>query len=489
MKKPIVWTIAGSDSGGGAGIQTDIKTFQALGVHGCSIITALTAQNSYQVLDIAYSSAKIMETQIEALKNDLFPKAIKLGMLGSVEVMKPIASFLKNYSGYIVCDPVTVSTSGTLLIENDAKEYFLKEIIPLVDLLTPNLFEVEFLLNSPITFDDPLNIEDAAHKLLLLGPKSVLIKGGHGKGKFCQDYWTNGKQSFWMTIEKRPHSNNHGSGCTLSSAITAAIARDYNLFDALIIAKSYVSQGIRLAYQYGRGPGPLAHGYWPDCEEDLPWVTSSAEAGIHHPLFHRCANQDLGFYLIVDSYTWLERLLPIGIKTIQLRIKEKEGNNLEDEIKKSIALAKQYNARLYINDYWELALVHNAYGVHLGQEDLLTADVHKLAQAGIRLGVSTHCYYEVARAHALRPSYIACGPIFPTTSKIMAFAAQGVNNLKYWRKLLDYPLVAIGGISMATLDDVLACDVEGVAVISAVLRNPHPEQAAKLFLDVCEEAL
>jgi len=160
---------------------------------------------------------------------------------------------------------------------------------------------------------------------------------------------------------------------------------------------------------------------------------------------------------------------------------------VEQEIKKSIALAKKYQAKLFINDYWELAIKHNAYGVHLGQEDSLTADIHKISQTGLYLGVSTHCYYEVARAHALQPSYIACGPIFPTTSKKMPCVPQGITNLKYWRKLLEYPLVAIGGISLDNVNDILSCGVESVAVISAVLNNPHPEQIAKQFLQCFEK--
>lgn len=484
MKKPIVWTIAGSDSGGGAGIQTDIKAFQVLGVQGCSVITAITAQNSYEVSDIAFSSPNIVDAQITALEKDLPPKAIKLGMLGSVEVMKSVTSFLKRYEGYVVCDPVMVSTSGTSLLPADAKDYFIKEIIPYADLLTPNLLEVESLLNCSI--QNTADIEECAQKLLAFGPQSVLIKGGHGTNDYCQDYWTDGKESFWLTIERRAHTNNHGSGCTLAAAIAACIALGYNLPDALIIAKSYVSQGIRMAQQYGKGPGPIAHYNWPMFPEDLPWLTKSAHTGIHRPIFPPCNSQDLGFYPIVDSVDWLERLFRVGVKTIQLRIKDKQGKSLEEALKKGIEIAKQYDARLFINDYWELAIAHKAYGVHLGQEDLVQADCYAIAQAGLRLGVSTHCYYEVARAHALQPSYIACGPIFATNTKNMPFAPQGIINLKKWREILEYPLVAIGGISIDRLPSVLACGVDGISVISAVLNDPQPEQIALQFLKACQ---
>jgi hydroxymethylpyrimidine kinase/phosphomethylpyrimidine kinase/thiamine-phosphate diphosphorylase len=485
MNKPIVWTIAGSDSGGGAGIQADIKTFQALGVYGCSIITAITAQNSYEVLDIDFSPTNTINAQIAALEKDLPPKAIKLGMLGPVESLRTIASFLSRYRGYVVCDPVMVSTSGASLLPLDAKEYFIKEIIPYADLLTPNLLEAGSLLNCSIQNAD--DVEKAAQRLLNLGAQNVLIKGGHGIGGYCQDYWTNGKESFWLTIERRSHANNHGSGCTLSAAIAACIGLGYSLQDSLVIAKSYVSQGIRMACQYGQGPGPVAHYFWPTFQEDLPWITQSAHAGTHRPVFVSCNSRDLGFYPIVNSGYWLEQLLATGVKTLQLRIKDKQGKALEEEIKQGVKIARKYNARLFINDYWELAIAHNAYGVHLGQEDLVQADCAAIAQAGLRLGISTHCYYEVARAHALQPSYIACGPIFPTNTKKMPFLPQGIINLKHWRKLLNYPLVAIGGISLDTLEAVLACGVEGIAVISAVLNHPKPQQAAAEFLEACEK--
>ncbi len=486
MNKPIVWTIAGSDSGGGAGIQSDIKTFNTFGVHGCSVITAITAQNSYDVLDIAFSSSNIMDAQIIALEKDLCPQAIKLGMLGSMSVIEQVAAFLKRYDGKVVCDPVMISTSGALLLEVEAKNYLIKEIIPYVDLLTPNIMEAASLLNCSI--QDSSDIEEAAQKLLSYGARSILIKGGHGSNNYCQDYWTDGKQRLWLTIERRPHGNNHGSGCTLSAAITACLALGYNIPDALVAGKSYVSQGIRMACQYGQGPGPVAHYDWPMSPEDLPWITESAQGGVNLPDFPQCDSKTLAFYPIVNSNHWLERLYSIGVKTIQLRIKDLQGQDLEEEIQKGIETAKKYNAQLFINDYWELAIKYNAYGIHLGQEDLINADLNSIAQAGIRLGISTHSYYELARAHALRPSYIACGPIFPTTSKQMPFTPQGTHNLNRWRKLLKCPLVAIGGISIDKLSSVLACKVNGVAVISAVLDSPDPEQTAIQFLNACQQA-
>ena len=178
----------------------------------------------------------------------------------------------------------------------------------------------------------------------------------------------------------------------------------------------------------------------------------------------------------------MEKLLEAGVNTIQLRIKDKTGDVLEQEIIQAIQLAKTHKARLFINDYWQLALKHNAYGVHLGQEDLQSADLAALANAGIRLGISTHGYFEVARAHAIRPSYMAIGPIYETTSKLMPHQPQGLSELKRFCRLLDYPLVAIGGINLERLPDVLATEVTGVAVISAITKANDPVNEAKRWL-------
>jgi len=196
--------------------------------------------------------------------------------------------------------------------------------------------------------------------------------------------------------------------------------------------------------------------------------------------FLDCGTTPLGLYPIVDSVAWLKRLLPLGIKTIQLRIKNSPG--AESEIQQGVLLARKYDTRLFINDYWEWAVHYGAYGVHLGQEDLQDADLEKIRRAGLRLGVSAYCDEEIACADAVQPSYIACGPIFPTTSKVMSFAPQGIEQLKHWRRTLNYPLVAIGGITQERLLGVLETGVNGIALISAITKADDPEMAARRLL-------
>ena len=485
MKKPIVWTIAGSDSGGGAGIQADLHTFNNLGAYGCSVITALTAQNSHSVSHIEYTSATSILSQLQALEKDLPATAIKTGMLGNITIINAIIQGLSHYTGPLIIDPVIISTSGNYLTDPEAIHVLTSKLFPKATLITPNLPEASTLLNRTIT--TPEEIEKAARDLLSFGPKSVLIKGGHGTTTLAQDFWTDGKHSFWLSTERFSHPHNHGAGCTLSAAITACLGMNIPLTSAVVIAKAYVTQGLRHAQHYGQGPGPITHGQWPESQRDLPFVTPSIISSLKpYQGFASCGPKPIGFYPIVDRANDMEKLLTQGVSSIQLRIKDLQGESLEQEIKQAVSLAHRYQARLFINDYWQLALRYQAYGVHLGQEDLNTADCNALAKAGIRLGISTHNYWEVARALAYQPSYIAIGPIFFTTSKPMEHTPQGIESLARWCRTLNYPLVAIGAINEQNLQNVLATGVNGVAVISAIKNAEQPEFTAKRWLLQCD---
>ena len=190
----------------------------------------------------------------------------------------------------------------------------------------------------------------------------------------------------------------------------------------------------------------------------------------------------IDFYPVVPSAEWVERLLGWGVRTIQLRIKASDHtpDEVAAEVRAAIAAgSKVPGAQVFINDHWQVALAAGAYGVHLGQEDLDTADIEALRSAGVRLGLSTHTPAELARAKAVQPSYLAIGPIYPTTLKVMPYAPVGLENLAAWAKLATpYPVVAIGGISLERMPGVLACDVDGVAVVSAVTLAANPQQAA-----------
>ncbi|CCJ71378.1 Thiamin-phosphate pyrophosphorylase [Cronobacter condimenti 1330] len=193
----------------------------------------------------------------------------------------------------------------------------------------------------------------------------------------------------------------------------------------------------------------------------------------------------LGLYPVVDSVDWIARLLEAGVRTIQLRIKDKTDEDVEEDVRAAIDLARRYDARLFINDYWRLAITHQAYGVHLGQEDLETADLEAIRAAGLRLGVSTHDDMEIDVALAVRPSYIALGHVFPTQTKQMPSAPQGLTQLAaHVKRLGDYPTVAIGGISLARAPAVLETGVGSIAVVSAITHAPDWRAATQQLLEL-----
>lgn len=193
----------------------------------------------------------------------------------------------------------------------------------------------------------------------------------------------------------------------------------------------------------------------------------------------------LGLYPVVDSVIWIERLLEAGVRTLQLRIKDKRDSEVEADVIAAIKLRRRYDARLFINDYWQLAVKHQAYGVHLGQEDLETTDLNAIRDAGLRLGVSTHDDMEIDIALAARPSYIALGHVFPTQTKQMPSAPQGLEQLaRHVSRLADYPTVAIGGISLQRVPAVLATGVGSIAVVSAITQAQDWKAATAQLLEL-----
>ncbi len=193
--------------------------------------------------------------------------------------------------------------------------------------------------------------------------------------------------------------------------------------------------------------------------------------------FKTCGNTPLGLYPLVDRASKLETLFSLGITTAQLRNKDLKGEALENEIIEAIAISNKYNTRLFINDFWKLAIKHKAYGIHLGQEDLATANLQSIHEAGVRLGVSTHTTKEIEMALEIEPSYLAIGPIFETTSKIVNYDTVGIQELKHWSKNVPYPIVAIGGINLENIEKIINIStVDGIAMISEFLENKNISQ-------------
>lgn len=197
----------------------------------------------------------------------------------------------------------------------------------------------------------------------------------------------------------------------------------------------------------------------------------------------------IGFYPIVDSYQWIQKLIPLGVPTIQLRIKDKPIEFIEQEIIVSNQLAQHYKCQLFINDYWQLAIKHNVFGVHLGQEDCELADIKAIHRAKLKLGISTHNDREINHALHCDPDYIAYGPIYETTTKVMKASARGLDRLTYWVEAINLPIVAIGGINLARLDGVLSTGVDGVAVVSTLTQAINYQETTKQFLTATQSTV
>lgn len=260
MKK--VLTIAGSDCSGGAGIQADIKTMTMNGVYAMSAVTALTAQNTTCVTDIVESSPEFLQKQLDAVFEDIFPDAVKIGMVSSTDLIDVISDRLLYYmASNIVLDPVMVATSGAQLIGNAAIESLKSKLLPLATIITPNIYEAEIL--SGLTIKDEINMERAARELFEKYGCAVLVKGGHSINEANDVLFSvESNKPVWFRGSKISNPNTHGTGCTLSSAIASNLAKGCSLNKSVENAKSYLSGTLSAMLNLGSGSGPLAHNYF-----------------------------------------------------------------------------------------------------------------------------------------------------------------------------------------------------------------------------------
>ncbi|APO51800.1 bifunctional hydroxymethylpyrimidine kinase/phosphomethylpyrimidine kinase [Bradyrhizobium diazoefficiens] len=261
MTTPVALTIAGSDSSGGAGIQADLKTFAALGVYGASAITALTAQNTRGVTGIHAVPADFVTAQIDAVFSDLDVGAVKIGMVARAASIDAIAAALAHWKPrHVVLDPVMVATSGDRLLASEAVEALRMRLTPLASVITPNLPEAAALLGEPAAASEA-GIEGQGRRLLALGCRAVLIKGGHGEGAESIDYLVTSESTIALAAPRVATKNTHGTGCSLSSAVAAGLAKGETLEQAVRNAKAWISAAIAAADRFGvgHGHGPIHH--------------------------------------------------------------------------------------------------------------------------------------------------------------------------------------------------------------------------------------
>lgn len=475
---PVIWSLAGHDSGGGAGLSADTRAAAAFGVHLCPVLAAVTAQNSLGVAAVYPLPAAQIRAQLQTLAQDLAPRVIKTGLLASVAAVQALCEQLdalrREQIVLLVIDPVLGATAGGAAFCDEALlQAYREQLLPRCDLLTPNRREAERLLGLPAghSMDPPA----LAQALRELGPHAVCITGGDDASAPAQrelaldwidvqapDHQAQG----WLALLRLPSRHHHGTGCTFASSAAAALARGFPLADALVLAKMATWCALRDGHAAGAGAGPVraAPGFLAD-PAAMPLLSFGAEP-LNASTVQRWRQvlqaaptaqaAELGLYAITEDPQRLPALAEAGYAQLQLRIKPQAGLS-EATLRQAIASAvdgmrSHPGATLWINDHWQLALQAGARALHLGQEDwsALAADQRQqILDSGVHLGISSHSLWELARARSLAPHYIACGPVWATVTKDMPWRPQGLDNLAWWVRMAGRPVVAIGGITEA----------------------------------------
>ena len=504
-RPPVIWSIAGQDSAGGAGLSADQRAADALGVHLCPVVSALTAQHSREVEAVFPVPAAQLESQLRALSGDLPPRAIKTGLLGSVTAIETVARWVDHWRAQtpagsdphrhlaLIVDPVLgASAGGTPFSDEAIVAAYRTLLLPRATVITPNRAEARRLLGEPATHDGPAAALPAlARALRTLGARSVVITGGDAPMRsdgrtsaHCLDWLDSPHAQGWLTAPRVPTPHTHGTGCTFASGVAAAWALGHVEADAIVLARMLTHHALARSHAAGQGAGPvMAHADfaagtqaggaplpWLGLGEELPWqlTLGDADAPVPAPLFQPFAPPPDGLYGIVPDSVQLGHALQAGLRCVQLRHKNHIG--LQAHLDRSVALCQAQSAQLFINDHWRAALqtlAHRfetessgpnaAVGLHLGQEDLLALDATDRrtlldARQRLMLGLSSHSLWELARAAGCGASLIACGPVQPTTTKDMPWVPQGAHNLSWWVRHSPAPVVAIGGL--LTPDDV-----------------------------------
>lgn len=472
-KLPIIWSIAGHDSSGGAGLSADQRAADAMGVHLCPVVASITAQRSTGVDAIFPVSPLQLQAQMRALGEDMPPQVIKTGLLGEVHLIEMVAEWvrqrrLQDPGLALVIDPVLGASAGGAAFSNEAVvQAYRRELLPLATLITPNRAEALRLLGKPARHDGPNDeLPKLAALLRAMGAQAVVITGGDAPGSdWAMDWLDAPHAQGWLCSRRVPTPDHHGSGCTFASAAASAMAHGHVSADAVVLAKMLTSQALLQAHAAGQGPGPVtasaAHPLGPlpylGIGQDLPWQLLHGD-GDGAPLFRPFVAPANGLYGILPDSDQIQAAAQSGLHCLQLRHKARDG--VETHIDASAQTCTQHKALLFINDHWQQALQRLLptqaetglqLGLHLGQEDLLALDQSAreqilAARHKVVLGLSSHSAWELARAAGCGASLIACGPVMATTTKDMPWAPQGEDNLRWWVQHSPAPVVAIGGL-------------------------------------------
>lgn len=470
---PILWSVAGTDSGGGAGLCADTRAAAAMGVHLCPVVAAVTAQHSMGVNAVFPLPAHQVRAQLGALRQDLPARVVKTGLLASAATVDALLAQLGD--ALLVVDPVLGATAGGAAFCDDALlGAYRHQLLPRAALITPNRREAERLLGVAT---GQLPVPELAAMLRGMGAGAVCITGGDDAGQvdgLAMDWLDSPLATGWIALPRLsgrdgatpPH---HGSGCTFAAAAAAALARGFAVPDAVILAKMLTWCALRDGHAAGAGAGPLrpdrrfiddprampVMGFDDETTPDRDTLTRWRE--VLWPSARRAAPFATGLYAITDRP---ERVAPIALSGhfphVQLRIKRgpsTDDDGLRAAIREAVRDMAGRSATLWINDHWRLALDEGARALHLGQEDwagMTAQDREALQQRrsrhGVRLGLSSHSLWELCRARGTAPDYVACGPLWPTTTKDMPWLPQGLAQLRWWAWMAGAPVVGIGGV-------------------------------------------
>ncbi|KAH1030745.1 hypothetical protein J1N35_042919 [Gossypium stocksii] len=471
-KTPHVLTVAGSDSGAGAGIQADLKACAARRVYCSTVITALTAQNTVGVQGVSNVPEDFVAEQLKSVLSDMQVDVVKTGMLPSVGIVKTLCKTLREFPVHaLVVDPVMVSTSGDVLAGPSILSTFREELLPMADIITPNLKEASALLNGMQleTVDD---MRSAARLLHNMGPKNVLVKGGDlPASSDAVDILYNGHNLYELRSSRIRTRNTHGTGCSLASSIAAEVAKGYPMLSAVKVAKRFVETALDYSKEIviGNGPqGPFDHllrlkGHSQDCHRQQPFDPS-----------------DLFLYAVTDSRMnkrWgrsivdaVKAAIDGGATIIQLREKEAETKDFLESAKACLRICRLHGVPLLINDRVDVAIACDADGVHVGQSDMPARVARTLLGPEKIIGVSCKTPEQAEQAWVDGADYIGCGGVYPTNTKENNITV-GLNGLKTVCMASKLPVVAIGGIGVSNARAVMeirTSNLKGVAVVSAL---------------------
>ncbi|XP_071725610.1 thiamine biosynthetic bifunctional enzyme TH1, chloroplastic isoform X3 [Rutidosis leptorrhynchoides] len=490
-KIPHVLTVAGSDSGAGAGIQADLKACAARGVYCSTVITAVTAQNTHGVQDVSILPEETVAAQLKSVLSDMRVDVVKTGMIPSIAMVKILQDSLKQFPVQaLVVDPVMVSTSGDVLAGPSILESFRRDLLPMADIVTPNLKEASVLLGG-LQLETVTDMRSAAKSLYELGPRNVLVKGGDLPPlSDAVDIFFNGKDFYELRSSRIQTRNTHGTGCTMASCIAAELAKGSSMLSAVKVAKRYVETALEYSksINIGNGPqGPFDHIF-------------KLKRNISTRL-QPFTPSDLFLYAVTDSgmnKKWgrsitdaVKAAIEGGATIAQIREKDAETGQFLEAAKACLEICRAHNVPLLINDRVDIAMACDADGVHVGQSDMPVSTVRALLGPEKIIGVSCKTPEHALKAWEDGADYLGSGGVFPTNTKANN-RTIGLDGLKTVCLASKLPVVAIGGINLSNARSVMELGVvnlEGVAVVSALFDRENVAGETKKLHDLLTETV